>query len=340
MRSLIRITFLFGIAVLLSFQSQAQCDTTVEWELIPLPENPDSDTLNICVDVHEYFTGSNWLHGVSLLLPEGWDFIDATSDEDCGDGEWVFVENPRYPSLGPGYYYDASTGGPLDGNPFNNFGASTCSNVAFCFQVRTPQLSAEELNELDGNPIGPAIAVIGDSWLLTGWPGAICSLDDVTHYLDMDISTVFNGQELIGEFEINPSYCTPETVELQLFNPGTYEMVETQTVSVNEDGTYSAYIDSYGQYDVLVLGQGLLSQKIDNVELLGGVNTIAPVSIIPGDVNGDNQINIVDVSSLSSGFGLQEGDIYFNPSFDFNCDGYVNVVDVSVLSAGFGLVGE
>ncbi|MBI4137218.1 hypothetical protein HY469_04105 [Candidatus Roizmanbacteria bacterium] len=63
------------------------------------------------------------------------------------------------------------------------------------------------------------------------------------------------------------------------------------------------------------------------------IPTCAPST--PGDTNGDNQVNIVDLSTLLSNFGetqktLQQGDVSGN-------DGVVNVSDLSLLLARFGM---
>lgn len=338
------VLFFLVFSFLFSFQSQAQaqCNTTVDWQLTPLPspDNQDwnvTDTVNICVEVHEEFWSDN-LSGVSMSLPIGWELISAESDEDCGDGEWIFVENPPLfwlASLGPGYYYDSYP----DGNPFNNWGSSECSTVTFCFQVRMVELFAQELNAPNNNS-NFATTVVGDSWIILGWSGPNCDLEEVTHYLDLDIPPLFNGQEVTGQFELNPAYCTPSSVEIQLLEMGTEVVAETQVVSVNADGTFSAFIDSYGQYDIRLKGERILANKVMAVSLNGGTTSLEAIPLFPGDVNGDNQVNVVDISNLSSGFGLEEGDFYFNSSFDLNCDGNVNVVDISSLSVSFGMEGE
>lgn len=328
---------------LFSFQSHAQCFTTVDWQLTPLPsiDNPDfdvSDTVDICVDVYENIS-NDWLHGVSISLPIGWELVSANSDVDCGNGAWVFVEDPSLPLLGSGYYFDANNGGTPDGNPFNNWGSSSCSSVTLCFQVRMVEIFAEEQNTADSNS-SFAITVVGDSWIIPGWVGPTCDFEEVTHYFDVDMPPLFNGQELTGELQLNASSCVPSSVEIQLLEPGTEVVVETQMAAVNADGAFSTFIDSYGQYDVRLKGTPLLSQKVMAVMLGGGITNLDPIQMAVGDVNGDNHVNLIDVSNLSSGFNLQEGDNYFNASIDLNCDGNINLADISLLSASYGMVGE
>jgi hypothetical protein len=61
--------------------------------------------------------------------------------------------------------------------------------------------------------------------------------------------------------------------------------------------------------------------------------TPTPVPAIPGDVNGDGSVNILDYTLLSNAFGTS------NPDADFNSDGIVNILDFQILSNNFGRVG-
>jgi hypothetical protein len=65
---------------------------------------------------------------------------------------------------------------------------------------------------------------------------------------------------------------------------------------------------------------------IDNVAFTG------LVTITPGDVNGDGEVNITDVTSLID--MLLEGDVPVNAATDVNGDGEVNITDVTVLVDG------
>ena len=51
---------------------------------------------------------------------------------------------------------------------------------------------------------------------------------------------------------------------------------------------------------------------------------------LPGDVNSDGMVNLVDFSLLASAFGTA------NANADFNTDGIVNLADFSILAANFG----
>ena len=57
---------------------------------------------------------------------------------------------------------------------------------------------------------------------------------------------------------------------------------------------------------------------------------------IPGDVNGDNTVNILDAIILAGTFGSSINKPDYNPNADINCDGRVNILDAIILAQHFG----
>ena len=84
---------------------------------------------------------------------------------------------------------------------------------------------------------------------------------------------------------------------------------------------------------------GYLSAGLGNQTLVNGANNLNFGSLLPGDINNDNVVNIIDVSYVNSTFGKTSGQADFNPLADFNCDGVVNIIDISILNSSFGMSG-
>lgn len=87
--------------------------------------------------------GANWFHGVSVSPGPGWDpssLVVISIPTSCdGQGNWGYYNSCTGTSAasggvsyGPGFYYDSGSGGPLDGNPGNNFG-DNCTNHTWVF---------------------------------------------------------------------------------------------------------------------------------------------------------------------------------------------------------------
>jgi hypothetical protein len=57
---------------------------------------------------------------------------------------------------------------------------------------------------------------------------------------------------------------------------------------------------------------------------------------IPGDVNVDRRVNILDAIILAGAFGSSPGHPSWKPNIDINGDGRVNILDAIILSGHFG----
>jgi hypothetical protein len=73
-----------------------------------------------------------------------------------------------------------------------------------------------------------------------------------------------------------------------------------------------------------------------------GVNPAGTVTLLGGDANMDNIINILDLSFIAARFG-QSGPVYApvapaNTTPDINGDGIVNILDLSVTAANFAKI--
>ncbi len=136
------------------------------------------------------------------------------------------------------------------------------------------------------------------------------------------------------------SDCGPRDMTIDFYSPGTDVLEISYSTLISAAGTFSIAEIPVGTFDIYIKIDGYLADGYLGYVLIDGPNNLLMVSPIPGDLNGDNGVNIVDLSVVNGAFGSTTGAPNFNPLADMNCDGGVNIIDVSILNGSFGLTGD
>src|SRR5690554_2474981 len=183
-KNFLSIAILF-LSLSLAHTSQAQ-QITGTWDITPAPINgtyEPGQVIHVCFTLNYFLNGggANWLHGVVINFPPGWDVSTITNvvtPTAPGAGVWLWMpngitatnNNANGQTWGPGFYYDANSGGgTLNGNPGDNWGVSGSShNHQFCFDITvgtniTDGGCGGPGNPLDGNDITPSVQITGDA---------------------------------------------------------------------------------------------------------------------------------------------------------------------------------
>jgi len=124
-------------------------------------------------------------------------------------------------------------------------------------------------------------------------------------------------------------------VTITVFPTGGATPIITETVTLDAEGTFTltAVIPS-GTYDIQVRGQHSLSSRVEGV-ILPAAGAIDVGTLLEGDANGDEKVDILDFSLLAMAFNARVGDGRYNPLTDFNDDGKVDILDFSLLAMNF-----
>jgi thermitase len=125
------------------------------------------------------------------------------------------------------------------------------------------------------------------------------------------------------------------TVEVVLRPVGGGSPLATASGTLNATRDFEVSFFNYlGYYDLAVRAQGTLLKRVPNARMrypgVSGLN----LTLIPGDVNGDNVIDDADLLQVLFAFGAN------NPSVDLNGDGVVDDADLLLVLFNFGLQGE
>ncbi len=125
------------------------------------------------------------------------------------------------------------------------------------------------------------------------------------------------------------------TVEVVLRPQGGGNAIATASGALNATGNFEvSFFNHLGYYDLAIRAQGTLLKRVPNARMrypgVSGLN----LTLIPGDVNGDNVIDDADLLQVLFNFGSSSA------SVDLNGDGVVDDADLLLVLFNFGTQGE
>lgn len=146
---------------------------------------------------------------------------------------------------------------------------------------------------------------------------------------------VIRGQITLGDYGGDPS-LVPISVRLNK-EGGT---LEERTIYTDRDGNYSLWVEP-GTYEVSFKASHWLRVKLTGVALGLAEEVIGQnVSLLNGDIDGDNEVTLFDFGGLVSAFGSMPGDENWNTDADLDGDLEVTLFDFGILVGNFGAIGD
>jgi len=109
-----------------------------------------------------------------------------------------------------------------------------------------------------------------------------------------------------------------------------------QTTATDSTGNFVLDLKT-GTYTVTASAPGYLTNSTTISVTSGQPITLSATTLKGGNVNGDNAINISDVTLVAANFGLTVPPA--DSRADINADGIVNVLDLAILGGNYGLSG-
>jgi hypothetical protein len=154
--------------------------------------------------------------------------------------------------------------------------------------------------------------------------------------------SLFDAPKLGGTISLSDykSTGTPVPLKIELRLPGTTTVVETHTVTMGATGTLSIALGRTGNFDIAIKANHWLRVVKKNVVVTPFGGDLGAISLLNGDVNGDNRITLVDYTLLKNAFGSAPGQTTWNPLADLNGDGHVTLLDYSILQRNFQKQGD
>ncbi len=228
--------------------------------------------------------------------------------------------------------------GSLDSSPPNTYGAEGLSGVWNTFDAM-PNFERLPLVGLDGNPIAADIMNIGfdliessDNPLTTG-PDAALMDDCFTSNNDPIDGCIFMRFLEPGEYRVILYAMAPDDgsllsrLRIDQNTEGPVHVGGTWTGS-HEDGiSYMTQMATVGADGRLDLHSGLQGANIRSV--LNGMQVIAIADLCPADLNGDGNLDFLDISEFLSAYNSGTS------AADLNGDGNYDFLDISAFLTSY-----
>jgi hypothetical protein len=142
--------------------------------------------------------------------------------------------------------------------------------------------------------------------------------------------------DLTGTLNITNAVSQAFDATVSLYQGTT--LINTYQVTTNTSGQFLITGILPGSYDFWVKNSKALAVLVPGT-LIPGANAVNFGSMISGDFQNDNDIDITDFSGFANVFNINEGEPGYNPQADFNISGTVNITDFSLFANGYGNVG-
>lgn len=160
---------------------------------------------------------------------------------------------------------------------------------------------------------------------------------DVLAYSDADIVGQVNWEVAINNTKNYKSDNLNSVFRGDTEN-GINGIKEKNKIQTNDDGIFEMYLIP-GKYTVLIDKKGYLDQYYININImdknqidLSSYETSNVITLIPGDINKDGTVGILDKTIMTKQNGKKSTDLDFNSSADVNDDDVINITDKTILT--------
>jgi len=123
-----------------------------------------------------------------------------------------------------------------------------------------------------------------------------------------------------------------QAVRIELRIPNTTNAVAIHDVNLDASGNYQITGITPGTYDISAKGVNWLRQVLSSVNVTGAVT--GDFDLTNGDCDSSNAIDVFDLNTILSRFGMGVGD------GDIDWSSVVDVFDLNIVFGGFGQQGQ
>ncbi|NEN23727.1 hypothetical protein G3O08_09465 [Cryomorpha ignava] len=171
-------------------------------------------------------------------------------------------------------------------------------------------------------------------------PGSICTVGGVNGFYNESCECeIIPFGSMTIQIEWNTE-CGSRIVTVIISNQNIPSLSQVVETTIGANGNIVLPQLPTGTYDISITVEGYLTKSVLNMEVVEGMNYLAIGALVSGDQNGDNVLNLADISAMNSTFGSNSNGSAYNCLADLNCDGNINIIDISIINMNFGLTGD
>jgi subtilisin family serine protease len=149
-----------------------------------------------------------------------------------------------------------------------------------------------------------------------------------------------SGPQISGTATLESWIGGEVTAVAELRMPGTKIVLESHTIVIKSNGTFSFRAGAAGTYDLTLKTPMSLRRKKASVTVPSGGLTGQNFALLNGDVDGNNTVTLTDYSVLSRAYGTRPGDFRWDARADLNGDLLVDMTDYALVRANYRKEGD
>ncbi len=188
---------------------------------------------------------------------------------------------------------------------------------------------------VDGSFLSFAAGVSPDGRYIVGGGFNAATERWEAYLLDVDALYTISGtlelQDYVGDIT-----AVPVTVEIRQHR----QLIDRRTVYLDASGRYALTDLKLGVYDLKFSASHWLRRSVVGVVLVGTDVDNLNLSLVNGDIDGDNEVTLFDFGLLVRAFGSMPGDPKWDPNADLDGDEEVTLFDFGIIVKNFGASGD
>lgn len=150
-----------------------------------------------------------------------------------------------------------------------------------------------------------------------------------------------------GTVNLGGDYVGPKAgikLTLEFYKSPSGTLASTKEVTLNSSGVFTVdpdVVDTSTNYTILVKPQShWLWKRTSAITLSTSSVTSVSISLVNGDINQDNSVDLLDYFRLSDSYNLSSGDVGYDAAADLTGDNSVDLLDYFTLSDNYNVSGD